>query len=118
MTYFNIWLSCAQRVSENAFGTVAQKFRMFLRTMKSSPENVDYIISAACVLPNFIRQRNYKSANETNTITDGPSGTAQILNSLPLQGGRATDNAFAVREVCKGYFSPPVGRIVPSDNNV
>ena len=84
----------------------------------SSPENVDYIISAACVLHNFIRQRNDKCANQTYTITDEPSGTAHILNSLPLKGGRATNNAFKVRKIFKDYFSSPVGRIVPSDNNV
>jgi hypothetical protein len=86
---------------------------IFLKTIKSSPENVDYIISAACALHNFIRKRNDESANQTDTITDEPSGTAQILNSLPLQGGRATDNPFAVREIFKHYFSSPVGRIVP-----
>jgi hypothetical protein len=69
-------------------------------------------------LHNFIRQRNDKSANQTNTITDEPLGTAQILHSLPLRGGRATDNAFEVREIFKDYFSSPVRRIVPSDNNV
>jgi hypothetical protein len=74
-------------VSENSFGILAQKFIIFLRTIKSSPENVDNIISAACVLHDFIRQRNDESANKTNTITDEPSGTAQVLNSLPLQGG-------------------------------
>jgi hypothetical protein len=100
-------------VSENAFGVLAQKFIFFLRTIKSSPENVDYIISAACVLHSFIRQQNDKSVNQTNTITDEPLGTAQTLNSLPLQGGRATDNAFAVREIFEDYFSSPVGRIVP-----
>jgi hypothetical protein len=97
MTYFNYRLSRAQQVSENVFGISAKKFRIFLRTIKSSPENVNYIISAVCVLQNFIRQRNDKSANQTNTINKEPSGTAQILNSLPLQGGRATDNAFAVK---------------------
>jgi len=69
-------------------------------------------------LHNFIRQRNDNSANQTNIITNEPSGTAQILHSLPLQEGRATDNAFEVREIFKDYFSSPVGRIVPSDNNV
>jgi hypothetical protein len=41
---------------------------------------------------------------KTYTITDEPSGTAQILNSLPLQEGTATDNAFAVGEIFKDYF--------------
>jgi len=118
MTYFSNRLLRARGVSENAFGILAQKFRIFLKIIKSSSENVDYIISAACVLHNFIRQWNDKSVNQTNTITNGPSGTAQILNSLPLQGGRATDNTFAVREIFKDYFSSPVGRIIPSDNNM
>ena len=78
----------------------------------------NYIFCAACVLHNFIRQRNDKCANQTHTITNEPSGTAHILNSLPRQGGRATNNAFKVREIFKDYFSSPVGRIVPSDNNV
>jgi hypothetical protein len=43
-------------------------------------------------------------------------GTAEISNSLPLQGGRATNNAFAVRDIFKDYFSSPVSRIVPSNN--
>jgi hypothetical protein len=73
-------------------------------------------MSAACVLHNFIIQRNDKSANQTNTITNEPSGTAQISNSLTLQGGKATNNAFAIREIFKDYFSSPVSRIVPSNN--
>jgi hypothetical protein len=62
-------------VSENAFGILAQTFINFLKIIKSSPENVDYIISAACVLHSFIRQRDDKSANQTNTVNDEPSGT-------------------------------------------
>jgi hypothetical protein len=46
--------------------------------IKSSPDIVGYIISAACVLHSFIRQGNDRSANQTNTITDEPSGRAQI----------------------------------------
>jgi len=56
MTYFSNRLLRARGVSENAFGILAQKFRIFLKIIKSSSENVDYIISAACVLHNFIRQ--------------------------------------------------------------
>ena len=88
MTYFNNRLSSARRVSENAFGTLTQQFRIFLRTIKSSPENVDYIISASCVSYDFVRRRNDKSANQTNTITDGPSGTAQIFTASRRKSDR------------------------------
>jgi hypothetical protein len=40
------------------------------------------------------------------------------LNYLPIQGGTATDNAFAGRDIFEKYFSSKVGRMVPSDNNV
>jgi hypothetical protein len=34
--------------------------------VKSSPANADYI-NSPCALHNFIRQRNYKSARQTNS---------------------------------------------------
>lgn len=58
------------------------------------------------------------SANKVSTRIDEVLSTSQILLSLPPQGGRGTDTAFAVREVFKDYFSSPVGRIVPLDINV
>ena len=54
MTYFNNRLSLARRVYENAFLILAQKFRILLRTFKQFLENVDYIISGACILHNFM----------------------------------------------------------------
>jgi hypothetical protein len=69
-------------------------------------------------IAHFIRQQNDTCGNQTNTVTNESAGTAQILNFLPLQGGRATNNAFAVRKICKDYFTSPVGGIIPSDNNV
>jgi hypothetical protein len=69
-------------------------------------------------IAHFIRQWNDTCADQTNTITNEPAGTAQILNSLPLQGGKATNNVFAVRKIFKDYFCSPVGGIIPSDNNV
>nr|CAH7768081.1 unnamed protein product [Callosobruchus chinensis] len=39
---FNYRLSRARRVSENAFGNLVQKFRIFFRSINSLPENADF----------------------------------------------------------------------------
>jgi len=52
---FNYRLSRATRVSENAFGNLVQKFRIFFRSIKSLPENVDNIILTTCILHNYIK---------------------------------------------------------------
>lgn len=99
---FNYRLSRARRISENAFGILVQKFRIFLRPIKLSPENADYIILSGCILHNFIRQRNSNFTNQAiagnETINfDENLDALQTLGRLPLQGGRATENAFVVR---------------------
>lgn len=57
-TYFNYRLSLARRLVENAFGILAQRFRIFFRRIKLAPKNVDYIVLAACTLHNFLRYQN------------------------------------------------------------
>lgn len=52
---FNYRLSRARRVSENAFGILAAKFRVFQQPINSKPEFVNKIIFAAVVLHNFLR---------------------------------------------------------------
>lgn len=53
---YNYRLSRARRVSENAFGILQQKFRIFTRRVQGKPENITIFVQAACVLHNFIRK--------------------------------------------------------------
>jgi len=111
---FNYRLSRARRCSENVFGILVQKFRIYNRRIQSKPENVDKIILATCVLHNFIKKNentasNYKHSTEINNI----STTTQVstLENIPAQGGNATQQAFAVRDIYKTYFSSSAGSV-------
>lgn len=70
---FNYRLSRARRISENAFGILVQKFRIFSRRLQAKPENITTVILTACTHYNFIRQNegsNLAALNENNDITE------------------------------------------------
>jgi len=55
---FNYRLSRARRVVENAFGIMANRFRVLTRTLPHKPETAALITHACCVLHNLLRARN------------------------------------------------------------
>ena len=55
---FNYRLSRARRIVENAFGILANRFQIFLSTMKIAPENVEKITLASCALHNYLREKS------------------------------------------------------------
>jgi hypothetical protein len=52
---FNYHLSRAMRVSENAFGILAQRFRVFGRPVELKVSTIDLVIRSACYLHNWLR---------------------------------------------------------------
>ncbi|CAH1992783.1 unnamed protein product [Acanthoscelides obtectus] len=74
---FNYRLSRARRLSENAFGILCQKFRIFLNKLNIHPKNADKIILSSLCLHNFLRNDNYfltvleqeKTENEAPVLT-------------------------------------------------
>lgn len=51
----NYRLSRTKRIVENAFGIMASKFRIFEKSMASSPHKVTLIVRVCCALHNFLR---------------------------------------------------------------
>ena len=51
---FNLRLSRARRIVENAFGILAQRFRLYNRRLQLNVENVDKVVKASCVLHNYL----------------------------------------------------------------
>lgn len=111
---FNYRLCRARRIVENAFGILAQKFRIYFRKINSQPGNVENIILTTCILHNFLRGNNTSIPPEA--LTENPNEQGNIFNDLPRQGGNAQRAAFNVRETLKIYFNSEIGA-VPWQNN-
>lgn len=74
---FNYRLSRARRVSENAFGILASRFRIFLRSIEVCPDKVDIIVKATCAMHNWLRKTsaNHYMPPGTTDYEDEDTGT-------------------------------------------
>lgn len=107
---FNYRLSRARRTSENTFGILTQKFRLYNRRIQACPKNVDYIILASCLLHNFIKKYDSCTYNYVNQQVDF-TRKGHTLQNLHLQGGNATTDAFRTREIFTEYFNSEAGSL-------
>ncbi len=105
---FNYRLSRARRVVENAFGILANRFRVFLSPIRLSPEKVETIVLACCTLHNYLRSKNtsrnvytppgsFDNENtDTGSVTPGTwqqGAQGQGLLSLARQGGNRSSTS-------------------------
>lgn len=115
---YNYRLCRARRVVENAFGILSQKFRIYNRRIIAKPENVDVIILITCVLHNFIKKYDGKLTYIRDNIQPNAVDLSPTtLTNIPVQGGKATREAFYIRDIYKDVFNFPQGSI-PWQNNI
>lgn len=122
---YNYRLSRARRVVENAFGILANRFRVFLAPIALEPDKVEKIVLACCALHNYLRMR---SASRGLYVPPGFSDTedeithavvngewrvnGQGLQSIPRQGGNAYSfNSKDIRDEFCEYFTSPAGQV-------
>lgn len=102
---FNYRLSRARRVVENAFGILANRFRVLLNANALKPQKVKIITKTCCTLHNFLRhklQNKYTGADPENEI----DRKFTLLNGLSAQAGnRPKKIAINNREEYKEYFN-------------
>lgn len=112
---FNYRLSRARRVSENAFGILSQKFRIFLNKLQVHPDNADKIILASLCLHNFLRDDD----KLLNTLIEEKQNNQQtILTGLPKTGERLSSNALEIRVKFTNYFSSVEGALPWQENAI
>lgn len=65
---FNYRLSRGRRISENVFGILTSRFRVFLSTLCVKPESAVSVVMAAIVLHNFLRSKVPGRYTPTGTL--------------------------------------------------
>lgn len=108
---YNYRLSRARRISENGFGILANRWRIYHRKLPLSPGNVDWVVKATIVLHNMLCGENdVRTARiEVDVMDEDVHGG--ILRPLRREGHRPQVDAIAVRELFKSYFVSPEGAV-------
>ena len=107
---FNYRLSRARRTVENAFGQMANRFRIFRAPMIVKTSTARRIVLACTALHNFIRVREGSSSDITDTDEQQEtSERCQVMTGLaPLRAaggtGRLSNDAKALRDQLANYF--------------
>lgn len=112
----NYRLSRARRISENVFGILANRFRVFLSTMQLSPKKVQTVTLAACVLHNFLRTETMGTYMPTNSVDREENGVLAhgswredvdqgIRRCGQQAGNRVSRTPITIRDEFKNYFN-------------
>ena len=111
---FNYRLSRARRVVENAFGILANRFRVFRQPMLLNTASAKKVVLACTVLHNFLRVQgsaNKALTSDTGHVEHDDLPNVQAHGLAPLQyilnTGRQLHEAKIQRDKLAEYFSGP-----------
>ena len=117
---FNYRLSRARRVVENAFGILANKFRVLLRTMAQTPVTCRKIITSCVILHNLFRIRypaahnNLMDLEDQNlNVTQGAWRHDKVLLDVFHERARntGTQEGRHIRRYLGHYFTSSAGSV-------
>ena len=118
---FNYRLSRARRVVENAFGILANRFRVLHTKIALQPPTVEKVVQAICVLHNILCEeggsiRPDAEDAHTHVVQPGPWRADPQLMQAPLgRGTNVTIRAKAVRDYMVQYLNSDVGAVTWQD---
>ena len=97
---------------ENAFGILAQRWRIFDRKMPLDPTNVDFVVQACVCLHNMLTpdKEFHEIAAQLNPNNIPYLEDDGLIRYLPrLNGYHAGQDAQGVRDIFRGDFNSPEG---------
>lgn len=103
---YNIRLCRARRVVENAFGILAQKWRIFYRPIETKITTTILTIKTACILHNFLLSKQPDDVFSEYLQPPEPQLNAFMNNQNDTR--RATRLAFNTREMFVNYFNSEI----------
>ena len=116
---YNFRHSRARRISENLFGIIANRWRVFRKVILLPPATIQILAMATLALHNFLRQSLSKNIYCPPGLTDTVDVNGDVIpglwrNSPPTEsflqlqtsssGHNSTNRAKYVRELFKDYF--------------
>jgi hypothetical protein len=109
---FNYRLSRARRVSENAFGILSKRFRVYQRKIQLTTEIIDIVILATCVLHNYLCDKSNKVLEEKifeeeNVVTQNQ----RPMRSFVGIGGACSKKGMKIRRLYTQYFNSKAGEV-------
>lgn len=114
---FNYRLPRARRISENAFGLLVQRWRIYQRRLQVEPDNAVIIIKATCMIHNYLHTNN-PFINNAHTDLDGLAPRIAIDNDAKgihcirhFDGNRSKAEATRIMDTFKEYFSSQAGDV-------
>ena len=105
---FSYRLSRARRTVENAFGILANRFRVFLAPINLRPTKVEKMVLASVAVHNFLLKENSSEYSDSSVSLFSASSETEAHQLMPLGprvGGRNCDVAKTVRQTLTTYFS-------------
>ncbi|GFO40814.1 protein alp1-like [Plakobranchus ocellatus] len=99
---YNYRHSQARRVVENAFGILAERWRVFHTKISVKPETVEKVVMATTILHNML-QRQGGGVAEPGEMAESAQQAASLL-PIPRVGNRGTDEALNIRANFARYF--------------
>lgn len=106
---YNYRVCRCRRVVENAFGILAQRWRVYFRPLTCNIDTVNKIIKATTVLHNYLRCRD-----DTVPITSAEAiseSYKKCWKSVPRLGSQASKEANDIRDKFMAYFNSDEGRV-------
>ena len=110
---YNSCLSRARRIVENAFGILAHRFRIHLRTMQLRPDNAIKVVQATTALHNYLTKPDENVEELMARLSPDPVSRKRPIEGLTglknMRGNHPGKVALLVRQAFTNFFNCPAG---------